>query len=70
MAQNDGKQSKNPSPVWIFQTWILLEPSKLKTFSSRVIATNKTLRERSGSSCFPKVVLKVEICISEVSAIS
>jgi len=57
MAQNDGKQTKTAS-VWIFQPWILLEPSQLKTFS-RVTATNKTLMVRSGLRSFGNPVLNI-----------
>ena len=47
-----------------------LEASKLKTSFSRVIATNKTVRVKGGLGCFGTSVLKGEISIAAVSAMS
>jgi len=47
-----------------------LEASKLKTFCSRVIATNKTVGVKGGLGCFDTSVLKGEISIAAVPAMS
>ena len=47
-----------------------LEASKLKTFCSRVIATNKTVGVKGGLGCFGTSVLKGEISIAAVPAMS
>jgi len=47
-----------------------LKASKLKTSSSRVIATNKTARVKGGLGCFGTSVLKGEIYIAAVPAMS
>jgi len=47
-----------------------LEVSKLKKSCSRVIVTNKTVRVKGGLRCFGTSILKGEISIAAVSAMS